>query len=41
MPVVANMDFGHTSPPMVVPIGCRPEIEPQAKRIVVLESAVA
>jgi muramoyltetrapeptide carboxypeptidase LdcA involved in peptidoglycan recycling len=23
LPVIANMDFGHTSPQMVLPLGCR------------------
>jgi muramoyltetrapeptide carboxypeptidase LdcA involved in peptidoglycan recycling len=40
MPVVANMDFGHTSPQMVVPIGCRAMIDPGTKRVSLLESAV-
>jgi muramoyltetrapeptide carboxypeptidase LdcA involved in peptidoglycan recycling len=40
MPVVANMDFGHTSPQMVVPIGCRAIIDPGTKRIALLEPAV-
>jgi muramoyltetrapeptide carboxypeptidase LdcA involved in peptidoglycan recycling len=38
MPVVANMDFGHTSPQMVVPIGCRAAIDPEAKAVAVLEA---
>ena len=41
LPVVANMDFGHTSPQMVVPLGCRAMIDPVAKRVAVLESPVA
>jgi muramoyltetrapeptide carboxypeptidase LdcA involved in peptidoglycan recycling len=41
LPVVANMDFGHTSPQMVVPLGCRATIDPGAKRVAVLESPVA
>jgi muramoyltetrapeptide carboxypeptidase LdcA involved in peptidoglycan recycling len=41
MPVVANMDFGHTSPQMVVPVGCRAMIDPEAKRISVLDPPVA
>lgn len=27
LPVVANIDFGHTSPQMVMPIGCQALIE--------------
>ncbi len=41
MPAVANMDFGHTSPQMVIPIGCRARIDPQAKRVAISESGVA
>jgi muramoyltetrapeptide carboxypeptidase LdcA involved in peptidoglycan recycling len=41
LPVVANMDFGHTSPQMVVPLGCRAMIDPANKRVAVLESPVA
>jgi muramoyltetrapeptide carboxypeptidase LdcA involved in peptidoglycan recycling len=41
MPVVANMDFGHISPQMVIPIGCRAMIDPQAKRVAISEPAVA
>jgi muramoyltetrapeptide carboxypeptidase LdcA involved in peptidoglycan recycling len=41
LPVVVNMDFGHTSPQMIVPMGCRAMIDPAAKRVAVLESPVA
>jgi muramoyltetrapeptide carboxypeptidase LdcA involved in peptidoglycan recycling len=41
LPVVANLDFGHTSPQMVVPLGCRAQIDPDAKRVALLESPVA
>jgi muramoyltetrapeptide carboxypeptidase LdcA involved in peptidoglycan recycling len=41
LPVVANMDFGHTSPQMVVPIGCLATIDPPAKRISVIEAATS
>jgi LD-carboxypeptidase len=40
LPVVVNIDFGHTSQ-MVVPMGCRAMIDPAAKRVAVLESPVA
>jgi muramoyltetrapeptide carboxypeptidase LdcA involved in peptidoglycan recycling len=40
MPVVANMDFGHTSPQMVMPIGCRAIIDPETKRVAVLDTPV-
>jgi muramoyltetrapeptide carboxypeptidase LdcA involved in peptidoglycan recycling len=40
LPVVANMDFGHTSPQMVMPLGCRAAIDPGTKRVSILEAAV-
>lgn len=40
MPVVANMDFGHTSPQMVLPLGCSIRIDSQKKQIKLLEKAV-
>jgi len=40
MPVVANMDFGHTSPQLVIPIGCQALIDPSIRRVAVLEPAV-
>ena len=41
MPVVANMDFGHTSPQRVLPLGGRVEIDAEKKRVRVLESPVS
>ena len=40
MPIVANMDFGHTSPTCVLPNGCRVAIDPFAGTIEVVESCV-
>jgi muramoyltetrapeptide carboxypeptidase LdcA involved in peptidoglycan recycling len=40
LPLVANMDFGHTSPQMVMPIGCRAMIDPGKKRVSILEAGV-
>ena len=40
LPVVANMDFGHTSPMMVLPNGCRVSVDPVARRVEVLEAGV-
>jgi muramoyltetrapeptide carboxypeptidase LdcA involved in peptidoglycan recycling len=37
LPVVANMDFGHTSPQMVVPMGCLASIDPSARRVTLIE----
>ena len=41
MPVVANMDFGHTSPQMALPLGGRVEVDVEGRRVRVLESAVS
>ena len=41
LPVVANMDFGHTSPMMVFPNGCRVSVDPVARRVEVLEAGVS
>ncbi len=41
MPVVANMDFGHTSPQMVMPNGLKAAIDPITKSVRVLEAPVS
>lgn len=41
LPVVADVDFGHTSPIGVLPNGCRARIEPRNRKIVLTESAVS
>lgn len=38
IPVVFNVDFGHTDPKLVLPMGCRAMISPAANEIVLLES---
>lgn len=40
LPVVVNMDFGHTSPQFVLPFGVQLEVNPKTKTIRMLESAV-
>lgn len=40
LPVVANLDFGHTSPQMVLPLGCRLRIDTSAQKLTLLEPAV-
>jgi muramoyltetrapeptide carboxypeptidase LdcA involved in peptidoglycan recycling len=40
MPVVADMDFGHTSPLCVLPNGCRVRIDPAGRRVTLLEAGV-
>jgi muramoyltetrapeptide carboxypeptidase LdcA involved in peptidoglycan recycling len=38
--VVANVDYGHTSPAGVLPLGCRVRVDPVDKRIAVVEPGV-
>lgn len=35
LPVVANVDFGHTSPQLTLPLGGRARLDPPAGRITV------
>src|SRR5690606_5258293 len=41
MPVVANLDFGHTSPQMVLPFGCLARVDPARREVVLLEAGVS
>ena len=38
LPIVCNMDFGHTDPQMILPLGVRAEIDPGKRTIRLLES---
>jgi len=40
MPIVTNMDFGHTVPQILLPYGILTEIDPVNKTVSILESAV-
>lgn len=40
MPIVTNMDFGHTVPQILLPYGAMAEIDPVQKTVSILESAV-
>ncbi len=40
LPVVTQMDFGHTDPMCVLPYGVQTEIDAEAQRITIVESAV-
>ena len=40
LPIVTNMDFGHTSPIFVLPYGVQAEIDCDHKRLSILENAV-
>jgi len=38
LPVITNVDIGHTDPKLIVPIGARVRVDPLLKRITLLES---
>jgi len=40
LPVVTNLDFGHTDPMMTLPYGCIMQIDAQGKQINILDNAV-
>jgi muramoyltetrapeptide carboxypeptidase len=40
IPVVADMDFGHTSPMLTLPIGVRARVDGASRRISIIEAAV-
>ena len=39
-PVVADMDFGHTSPMFTLPLGCRAVVDSRRERFEIVEAAV-
>ena len=39
-PIIADMDFGHTSPQFTIPIGCRARISAKERYFGIIESAV-
>jgi muramoyltetrapeptide carboxypeptidase LdcA involved in peptidoglycan recycling len=41
LPVVANVDYGHTSPAGVLPLGCRVNVDPVRQAIGVVEPGVS
>lgn len=40
LPVITNLDTGHTSPQMTVPLGSRIRVDPIRHEIITLEAAV-
>lgn len=40
-PIVCDMDFGHTSPQLTLPIGVRARIDGAARRVEILEAATS
>ena len=41
VPIITDMDFGHTAPQMTLPMGCLAEIDADDRRFSLLEAAVA
>jgi muramoyltetrapeptide carboxypeptidase LdcA involved in peptidoglycan recycling len=39
-PVIADMDFGHTSPMLTLPVGCRAVVDVERERFEIVEPAV-
>ncbi len=39
-PIVADMDFGHTTPIFTLPLGCRATIDTTRQRFAIVEPAV-
>ena len=40
-PIITDMDFGHTAPQFILPIGCQAEIDTEGRRFTLLEAAVS
>ena len=40
LPIVSNMDFGHTDPMLVLPLGVRLRIDSERRELAILEAAV-
>jgi muramoyltetrapeptide carboxypeptidase LdcA involved in peptidoglycan recycling len=40
LPIITNMDFGHTDPLFVIPYGALTEINCDTQQVILLESAV-
>ena len=40
-PIIADMDFGHTSPMLTLPVGCRALIDTGRERFEIVEAAVS
>ena len=40
LPIVTNMDFGHTDPMLVLPMGAEVQIDYEGRKVAIPESAV-
>lgn len=38
IPIIVNMDFGHTDPKIILPLGCLISIDPTIKEVILMES---
>lgn len=38
LPIVSNMDFGHTDPQLILPLGVRASLDPVSKKFMLIES---
>jgi muramoyltetrapeptide carboxypeptidase LdcA involved in peptidoglycan recycling len=38
LPIIMNMDFGHTDPQMILPLGVRAEVDPTGPTLTLKES---
>jgi muramoyltetrapeptide carboxypeptidase LdcA involved in peptidoglycan recycling len=41
LPIVTNLDFGHTDPQWILPLGIRAEVDAERRTLRLLEAAVA
>jgi muramoyltetrapeptide carboxypeptidase LdcA involved in peptidoglycan recycling len=41
LPIVADFDFGHTDPKLILPLGSKVELNPNTNKIILLESPFA
>jgi muramoyltetrapeptide carboxypeptidase LdcA involved in peptidoglycan recycling len=40
-PIISDMDFGHTAPQIILPVGCRAKIDTHNRRFSMIEAAVS
>jgi muramoyltetrapeptide carboxypeptidase LdcA involved in peptidoglycan recycling len=41
LPIISNMNFGHTDPQFILPLGVKAELNPKESSLVLLESALS
>ncbi len=40
LPIVTDVDFGHTAPQFTLPLGCRARLDGERQRLEIIETAV-